>query len=83
MLEVSCLDLPLVSVSCIDHFIDLFDQNVALRRDKYTEKADEVSHGLVDCASEYPRVEIASRSGDGTLIVGETSEAVCELESGC
>ena len=81
MLEVSCPDLPLVSVSWINHFVDPFDQNVALWRDKCTEEADEVGHGLMDCASEYPRVEIASRSGDGHFIVGEASEAVGESRS--
>jgi hypothetical protein len=78
VLEISCPDLPLISVSCIDHFVDPFDQNVALWRDKGTEEADEVGHGLMDCASEYPRVEIASRSGDGDFIVGKPSKAVGE-----
>jgi len=50
-----------ISISCIDHFVDPFDQNVALWRDKCTEQAHEVGHGLVDCASEYPRVEQARR----------------------
>jgi len=68
--------LPFVSVSWIDHFVDPFDQDVALRRDKCTEETDEVGHGFMDCASKHPRVEITSRSGDGDFIVGKPSKAV-------
>jgi hypothetical protein len=78
MLEISYPDLPLVSVSWINHFVDPFDQNVALWRDKCTEEANKVGHGLVDCAPEYPRVEIASRPGNGDFIIGKPSEAVSQ-----
>jgi len=73
--------LPLVGVSCLDHFIDTFDEDVALGRNESTEEADEVRHGLVDCASENARVEIATWSRDSDYIVGNPSKPISEGRS--
>jgi hypothetical protein len=72
---------PLFLIGWRNHFIYTLDKNIPLGTNEGAEKDYKVCHRFMHCSTKNTRVQIAARSGNGHLEVGQTPETVCE--GGC
>lgn len=69
----------LLLVACSrDHFVDAGNKDTAVGSDEFAHENNEVGHGLMHRASKRTRVEVARRTRDGELEVGEPAETVSQ-----